>query len=93
MPVGGVDILRGGCERRTTRPRAQSRRELKDQADDPDEVLVPDDGAIDQHHRPRRIAVLIHQPPPEVEQHDNESLILVAPAINGRFPQSASAIR
>ncbi len=72
---------------------AALRRELKDPADDPDEVLVPDDDAIDQHHRPRRVAVLIDQPPPEVEQHDTESLISVAPVINGRFPQAASAIR
>jgi len=31
---------------------AALRRELKDPADDPDEVLVRGDGAIDQHHRP-----------------------------------------
>ncbi len=44
-------------------------------AADPNEVLVGGDGAVDQHHRSRCVAVLVDEPTAEVEQHDSEILI------------------
>jgi hypothetical protein len=42
---------------------------------DLNEILVRGDGAVDQHHRCRRVAVLADQQPTEVEQHDDEVLV------------------
>lgn len=41
---------------------------------DPDEVLVRGDCAVDQHHRCRRVPVLVYEPAPEIEQHDRQGL-------------------
>ena len=42
---------------------------------DPNEIMVRSNGAVEQHQRSRRVAVLIDEPPPEVEQHNDEVLI------------------
>jgi hypothetical protein len=36
----------------------------------PNEILVRGDGAVDQHHRCRRVAVIADRPAAEIEQHD-----------------------
>jgi hypothetical protein len=42
---------------------------------DPNEVLVGCHGAVDQHHRGRRLAILVDELPPEIQQHDDEVLV------------------
>jgi hypothetical protein len=42
-------------------------REIANPAGDPQEVLVGGDGPIDQHDHRRRVAVLIHEAPPQIE--------------------------
>jgi hypothetical protein len=49
--------------------------EIADPTGDPQEILVRGHGAVDQHHRRRRVAVLVDQPPPEIEQYDANPLI------------------
>jgi hypothetical protein len=44
---------------------------------DPNEILICGNRAVDQHHRTRRVAVLIDESPSEVEQHDDEVLNVI----------------
>jgi hypothetical protein len=50
-------------------------REIAHPPFDPDEVLVCGHGSVDQHHRRRRFAILVDEPPPEIEQHNGEVLV------------------
>src|SRR5207248_1961710 len=50
-------------------------REIADPAGDPDEVMVGAHRPVDQHLRRRPSAVLVREPPPQIEQHYGEVLI------------------
>ena len=45
------------------------------QPSDPEEVPIRDYGPVDLHHDRRRVAVLVLEPPSEIEQDDGEILI------------------
>src|SRR5438128_11353310 len=49
--------------------------EIPHPTSDPEEVPIGDYGAVDQHHRRRRVAVFILEPPSQIEQDDGEILI------------------
>ena len=77
-PANGASLSAVAITKFGTRPIAAKKfkldveREIADASSDPHEFLIGGHGAIDQYHRRRRVAALIDEPTPDIEQHNDE---------------------